>query len=70
MVSLPDFRDPSTVPSAYRDPEVNVTSCGFGAGFGVTSPESRGNVRRQLCNNVTVAMGVDGAMSSDGQAVL
>eukprot|EP00434_Breviolum_minutum_P000045 symbB.v1.2.000038.t1/scaffold12.1/size699752/18 len=26
------------------------------------------NVRRQLCNNVTVAMGVDGAMSSDGQA--
>lgn len=25
-------------------------------------------MRRQLCNNVTVAMGVDGAMSSDGQA--
>ena len=31
---------------------------------------ARGNVRRQLCNNVTVAMGVDGAMSSDGQAAV
>ena len=26
-----------------------------------------GHVRRNLCNDVTVSLGVDGAMSSDGQ---